>query len=196
MGSFHVLRHLLILILPLIASCSPSRDAHPKASSIVAEPQGLILQLDEGERRVRRTKAADVPGLPDPFILKVDRRNGASPDLVMGYEELAPGQAISPHSHVLADEIIFVHKGGGLVSLGRREAQVSAGATVYIPRNIRIALRNNGSEPLGIAFIFSKPGFEELMRENSVLEGETVTSQSAAERAEIQERHKWHTIRE
>lgn len=145
---------------------------------------------------MRRTKAAGVVGLPDPFILKVDRRNGGSKDLVMGYEELAPDQAISAHRHVVADEIIFVHKGTGLVTLGNRDATVGTGSTVYIPRNVRIALKNTGSEPLGIAFIFSKPGFEELMRENSVLEGEPVTVLSAEEQATIQARHKWHTVRE
>ena len=30
-----------------------------------------------------------------------------------GCEELAPGQAIQPHRHLLADEIIFVHRGTG-----------------------------------------------------------------------------------
>lgn len=114
----------------------------------------------------------------------------------MGYEELAPGQAITAHRHVLADEIIFVHKGTGLVTLGRRNASVGIGSTVYIPRDVRIALKNTGSEPLGIAFIFSKPGFEELMRENSVLEGEPVTVLTAKEQADIQARHKWHTVRE
>ena len=178
-------------------SCSPPGvDSRPAVKAEGTPPQGLILQAGEGERRVRRPKSAGEPGLPDPFILKVDRRNGGSPDLVMGYEELGPGQEIPPHSHLLADEIIFVHKGSGLVSLGDREATVSAGGTVYIPRNVQIGLKNTGSEPLGIAFIFSKPGFEELMRDNSVLEGEPVTPITAAERADIQARHSWHTVRE
>lgn len=167
----------------------------PPAEAVGAPLQGLILQAGEGERRVRRPKAAGEPGLPDPFIIKVDRRNGESSDLVMGYEELGPGQEIPAHSHLIADEIIFVHKGSGRVTLGDREATVSAGGTVYIPRNVRIGLMNTGSEPLGIAFIFSKPGFEELMRENSVLEGEPVTPISPEERAAIQSRHSWHTVR-
>jgi oxalate decarboxylase/phosphoglucose isomerase-like protein (cupin superfamily) len=81
-----------------------------------------------------------------------------------------------------------------VVSLGGRESPVSAGATVYIPRNVSISARNTGSEPLGLAFIFSKPGFEELMRENSVLEGQPVIPISAEERDRIRERHKWHTV--
>ena len=129
-----------------------------------------------------------------PFILKVDRRNGGSPDLVMGYEDIAPGAEIQLHRHLVADEIVFVHRGTGVATLGGREARVSAGATIYIPRNTTISLVNSGSEPLGVAFIFSKPGFEELMRDNSVPEGQPVTPMSAEERAQIQARHRWHTI--
>ena len=60
---------------------------------------GLILQVDEGERRVRRSRAEGAAGLTTPFILKVDRRNGASEKLVMGYEEIAPGDSIRSHRH-------------------------------------------------------------------------------------------------
>lgn len=149
---------------------------------------GLILGADEGERRVRRTVGKG------PFILKVDRQNGGSPDLVMGYEDIAPGAEIQPHTHLVADEILFVHRGSGVARLGGRESAVSSGSTVYIPRNVQISVRNTGSEPLGVAFVFSKPGFEELMRENSVPEGQPVIPLSAEERDAIRKRHSWHTI--
>ena len=116
---------------------------------------GLVLQADEGERRVRRNVGKG------PFIIKVDRQNGGSPDLVMGYEDIAPGAEIQPHTHLVADEILFIHHGSGIAKLGQRESPVSTGATVYIPRNVKISVRNTGHEPLGVAFIFSKPGFEE-----------------------------------
>jgi quercetin dioxygenase-like cupin family protein len=178
-----------LLALASVTSCSGNTPAHANfVHGTVAPSQGLILQLHEGERRVRRTAGKG------PFILKVDRRNGGSPDLVMGYEDIAPGAEIQLHRHLVADEIIFVHRGAGVATLGGREARVSAGATIYIPRNTTISLVNSGSEPLGIAFIFSKPGFEELMRDNSVLEGQPVTPMSAEERAQIQARHRWHTI--
>ena len=57
-------------------------------------------------------------------------------------------------------------------------------------------LRNTGTEPLAIAFIFSKPGFEELMRANSVLEGEPATPLTAAEQAQTRARNRWHTVHE
>jgi quercetin dioxygenase-like cupin family protein len=154
----------------------------------VAQAEGIILQIGEGERRVRRNAGKG------PFIIKVDRQNGGSSDLVMGYEEIAPGAEIQLHRHLIADEILFVHRGGGTASLNGRKAHVSAGATIYIPRNVTIGLVNDGTEPLGITFTFSKPGFEELMRDNSVLEGQPVIPMSADERARIQAKHRWHTI--
>ncbi|MEP6834874.1 MAG: hypothetical protein ABJB74_15910 [Gemmatimonas sp.] len=86
------------------------------------------------------------------------------------------------------------NRGTGVATLGARVSPVSAGATIYIPRHVQISLRNTGTEPLGVAFIFSKPGFEELMRDNSVREGQPVTPISAEERDQIRKRHSGHTI--
>lgn len=162
-------------------SATASRQLAPPASA------GLILQADEGERRVRRSAGKG------PFILKVDRVNGGSPDLVMGYEDIAPGAEIQPHTHLVADEILFIHSGSGVATLGARESLVSAGATIYIPRHVQIRVRNTGTQPLGVAFIFSKPGFEELMRDNSVREGQPVVPMTPEERDRIRKRHSWHT---
>lgn len=177
------------LAIVSLAACATSNTPRPKPiESAAARSEGLVLQIDEGERRVRRNAGKG------PFILKVDRQNGGSSELVMGYEDLAPGAEIQLHRHLVADEILFVHRGGGVASLNGRESHVSAGSTIYIPLNVTIGLVNTGSEPLGIAFVFSRPGFEELMRDNSVLEGQPVTPISAEERAQIQARHRWHTI--
>ena len=175
-----------IAVLGFCLSCNAPRATPPLA--LASRADGLILQDGEGERRVRRNAGKG------PFIIKVDRQNGGSPDLVMGYEEIAPGAEIQLHRHLVADEILFVHRGAGTASLNGRKARVSAGATIYVPRNGTIGLLNDGTEPLGITFTFSRPGFEELMRDNSVLEGQPVTPMSAEERARIQAKHRWHTI--
>ncbi|HEU4885015.1 MAG TPA: cupin domain-containing protein [Longimicrobium sp.] len=193
----HVLHAARLCAALLLAGCSPLRSGGAAASvsaDTVVHGEGLILGAEEGERRVRRPRPGGTAGLTAPFILKVDERNGGSPDLVMGYEDIPPGERIQPHQHLHADEIIFVHRGSGVATLGGREGAISAGSTVYIPRNTRVSLRNTGSEPLGIAFIFSKPGFEQLMRENSVPEGQPATPVSAEEFARIRARHRWHTV--
>jgi quercetin dioxygenase-like cupin family protein len=167
-------------------SCNVPRTT--PTAALAARNDGLILQSGEGERRVRRNAGKG------PFVIKVDRQNGGSPDLVMGYEDIAPGAEIQLHRHLVADEILFVHRGVGTASLNGRTAHVSAGATIYVPRNVTIGLVNDGTGPLGITFTFSRPGFEELMRDNSVLEGQPIIPISAEERARIQAKHSWHTI--
>jgi oxalate decarboxylase/phosphoglucose isomerase-like protein (cupin superfamily) len=131
-----------------------------------------------------------------PFILKVDPKNGGSPDLTMGYEDIPPGQGIPPHHHPLADEILFVHRGSGTASLGPRTAPVTTGTTIYIPRNTRISLQNTGTEPLSIAYIFSRPGFEDYLRETSVPEGQQAAPLSPEELARIRSRHPDHVVYE
>ena len=68
-----------------------------------------------------------------PRAAKVDRWDEGLGDLVMGYEDLPPGGVIPPHWHLLADEIIFVHRGSGVAWLGGREAAFGPGTTVYMP---------------------------------------------------------------
>jgi quercetin dioxygenase-like cupin family protein len=186
---------IAVAVLALVPSCTPSHAPAASGSADATIPgTPLILDASAGERRVRRPGAAQVRALDTPFIIKVDRRNGASQDLVMGTEDIAPGQAIPPHRHLLADEIVFIHRGTGVVELGDQRREVAEGATVYIPRNVRITLRNTGAAPMSIVFTFSKPGFEELMRENSVLEGQPVVALSDAERTATRARHRWHTV--
>lgn len=178
-----------------VSSCqgAPHPDARREHSITRGPAVPLVLAVDEGERRIRR---AQTTGVSSPFIIKIDGRNGGSADLVMGYEDIPPGQAITPHRHREADEIIFVHRGSGVVELGTRTRAFATGATIYIPKGVRISVRNTGNEPIAIAFVFSKPGFEEYLRETSVLEGEAVTPMSAGERAAIRVRHQWHTVYE
>jgi quercetin dioxygenase-like cupin family protein len=177
------------LVIAGLPGCAAAHHPAAAPSGAALGPQTpLVLQAEEGERRVRRNAGKG------PFIIKVDRVNGGSPDLVMGYEDIAPGAEIQLHRHLVADEILFVHRGTGTVTLGGQVAVVRAGATVYIPRDVTIRLVNTGTEPLGVVFVFSKPGFEELMRDNSVPEGQPVTPMTAEERARIQAKHRWHTI--
>lgn len=82
------------------------------------------------------------------------------------------------------------------MELGNQARAVGEGATIYIPKDVRIALRNTGTEPLSIAFVFSKPGFEDYLRDTSVPEGQPVSPLSDAERAAIRARHQGHTVYE
>ena len=156
-----------------------------------APTKPLILKIDEGERRRRRFAIS----APD-FILKVDPLNGGSKDITMGYEDIPPGGVIPPHWHKMADEILFIHRGSGTVELGDQKEAFTEGATIFIPKDVRVTVRNTGSGPLSVAFFFSKPGFDTFLREMSALEGESFVPLSAQELRAIRKRHEWHTVYE
>jgi len=184
-----------LFFLVVVGACQtartvPSHDGcAPTVPTGAVSPTGLVLQENEGERRDRL-------GGHFPFIIKVDRLNGGSRQLVMGYEDVAPGQVIPPHRHLTADEIIFVHHGSGVAILGQQETPIKEGATVYIPRDTRVSLRNTGSGPMTIAFFFSGPGFEQLLRDMSVREGEPPPPLSPAEVARLVRMHSCHVVYE
>jgi quercetin dioxygenase-like cupin family protein len=169
-----------------VAAKPQAPSAGATASEVARAP--LILAAGEGERRIRRVMGGALA------IIKVDRRNGGSPDLMMGYEELPPGQAIQPHRHPAMDEIVFVHRGTGTAELGDRTAAVGPGVTVFIPQGTRVMLRNTGTEPLAVAYFFSQPGYEEYLRDTSVPDGQPAPPLSGSELAMIRERHKRHIV--
>lgn len=153
---------------------------------------GMILREDEGEVRTQRPPPGGVGGLDTPFIIKVDQKNGNSPDLVMISRDVEPAKAIAPHHHPSYGEILFIHRGSGVASLGSREATITAGATIYIPPGTRAAVRNTGTGPLTTVAIFAKPGFEQYLRDVSVPNGEPAPPLTAEELSTIRARHKAH----
>lgn len=67
------------------------------------------------------------------------------------------------------------------VHLGEAVRVVHAGATVFIPAGTRVSVANIGHDAIKLAFIFSAPGFEGFMREESVRLGERNTPVSKSD---------------
>jgi quercetin dioxygenase-like cupin family protein len=83
-----------------------------------------VFQADEGDRWML---------LGDkPLIFKVDPVSTGSDTLVVGTEEVPPGNRIPAHKHLYEDEVIFVHKGAVRVTLAGRQYEARTGATVFI----------------------------------------------------------------
>ena len=135
----------------------------------------LLLEGNEGELRTRRIHTDNTAPASSQFMLKVSPKNNGSEHLVAGTEKLAPGAAIPKHRHLTQDEILLMDGGKAHVWLGDQERDLHAGGLVFIPANTWVSLKNIGSEPIGLTFIFSAPGFEDTMRCNSVPAGETPT---------------------
>ena len=177
--NWHHLTFAAVISAAVLVADSSALAQNPQqfpVNASMTSTAGLILKESEGELRVRRPQGNGGPdGIPS-FIIKVDRKYGESSSFFMGMENIPPGKRIRLHHHPHAEEILFVHRGAGIARLGAREVAVSTGATVYIPRNVSVGLRNTGTETLSLVFIFPEPdGMSGQMRSGSVPEGETPT---------------------
>lgn len=101
---------------------------------------------------------------------------------------------IQRHYHPHADEIVFVHRGRGVAMLNDRRADVAAGATIYIPHGTRVTLRNTGTEPIAIAFVFADPTMSNYFRDGTALEGQPAPPMTAADVAARRARHREHIV--
>ena len=182
-----------LLIATLTETTGAQRATQVRTS---AAGVGLVLQAGDGERRVRRPRPDSAGRVAAAaMIIKVDQKNGGSPDFFMATEDIAPGDAIAPHLHPEYDEILFVHRGQGLATLGTRQMAVTEGATIYVPPNTRVSLKNTGTEKLSIVFIFPRPAtVSAYYRELTVAEGQPAVPFSVAEFAAFRARHRGHVM--
>ena len=153
-------------------SQSNQSNAAPSSGTNV---KPLLLEKNEGELRTRRIHTDASAPASSQFMLKVSPKTNSSQHLVAGTEEPPPGATLPKHRHLAQDEIVLIHSGKAHVWLGDQERDLHAGGLVFIPSNTWVSLKNIGTEPISLTFIFSAPGFEDTMRCNSVPAGETPT---------------------
>jgi quercetin dioxygenase-like cupin family protein len=153
-------------------------SAHTTESSASAprEPQPAVIAAEEGERRYLRGGTA-------PLLIKVDPVTTGSRRMVLGSSDMPPGDAIRVHRHLREDEIILITRGTARVQLGTQMYTAGTGGTVFIPQGTCIAVENVGADTLTMVFIFSSPGFEQVLREVSSAEGAPVKPFSPEMRA-------------
>ena len=163
-----------MIVVGLCSAFPQSNPARPTSSSETTV-KALLLEKNEGELRTRRIHTDATVPASSQFMLKVSPKNNGSQHLVAGTEEVAPGATLPKHRHLAQDEIVLIHSGKAHVWLGEQERDLHAGGLVFIPANTWVSLKNIGTEPVSLTFVFSAPGFEDTMRCNSVPAGETPT---------------------
>lgn len=177
----------LAAMLIAVGICRAQSDR----SSSAPTPTGarpLLLEKNEGETRIRRNAAAST------FMLKVSPKNNDSQRLVLGEEDLAPGDVIPRHKHLEQDEILLIHTGTAHIRLGDQERDLHAGGLVFIPQETWISVKNIGADAVHLVFIFSAPGFEDGLRCISVPANEKPTPMTVEERSEC--KHLAHAVYE
>jgi quercetin dioxygenase-like cupin family protein len=170
----------LTIVAILMSAPTARRSLSPTTVSATGgafnEPRPAVIGATEGERRFLRGGTA-------PLLIKVDPLTTGSRRLVLGSSDLPPGDAIGVHRHLREDEIILITRGTARVQLGREYYIGGPGATVFIPQGTCIAVENVGTDTLSNVFIFSSPGFEEVLRAVSSAAGAPPKTVSPSERA-------------
>ena len=84
-------------------------------------------------------------------------------------EQLAPAGFGPPlHVHHIEDELFFIVDGTVRFRCGDRDIDVTAGASVFLPKSIPHAFRVQGSNPARLLQFTSPGGFDQFVEEVSV----------------------------
>jgi mannose-6-phosphate isomerase-like protein (cupin superfamily) len=106
-----------------------------------------------------------------PITIKISKTKHGVDGISFCVEDQSPGRKMRIHKHLNNDELIFIHKGEGTLTLGEESIQVKTGDVVFVPRDTWHGLDNTGKENLLMVFQYSPAGFEEYFIENGTLVG-------------------------
>ena len=105
-------------------------------------------------------KSADkYPGLR--WKLLIDKDFNGSTGLSLGYAEMVPGGDLTLHYHS-PDEIYVITNGEGILNKSGKLETIKKGDVVYIGKNEKHALKNDGKETLEFYWIFPTDRFSEV----------------------------------
>ena len=133
------------------------------SQSASGNDKGLIVREAEGIHILTRRKV--------PVTIKISKTKHGIDGISFCTEDMTPGRKMRIHKHLNNDELIFIHKGEGTLTLDEQLVEVKTGDVVFIPRDTWHGLDNTGNENLLMAFQYSPAGFEEYFIENGTPAG-------------------------
>ena len=99
------------------------------------------------------------PGVRWKFLIDSDYTK--SSELSLGFAEIDPGGDLILHYHSPA-EIYVITDGSGTLNKSGEFEEIKKGDVVYIAKNEKHALKNNGKETLKFYWIFPTDRFSEV----------------------------------
>jgi mannose-6-phosphate isomerase-like protein (cupin superfamily) len=120
--------------------------------------KGIVLHEDEGIHILTRRKV--------PITVKISKAKHGVSGISFLVEKMDPGRKMRVHKHLDNDELIFIHRGQGTLTLGDELIEVKTGTVAFVPRGTWHGLDNTGNENLQMIFQYSPAGFEEFFIEN------------------------------
>jgi len=124
---------------------------------------GIIVREEEGIHLLTRRKV--------PITIKISKAKHGVEGISFCVEDQTPGRKMRVHKHLNHDELIFIHKGEGTMTLDEQSIPIKTGDVVFVPRGTWHGLDNTGKDNLIMIFQYSPAGFEEYFVENGTLEG-------------------------
>jgi mannose-6-phosphate isomerase-like protein (cupin superfamily) len=83
----------------------------------------------------------------------IDRTTSDIERCSLAEEVLPVGAAVGRHHHLETEEVYYILKGTGRMSVGCDVREVSPGDAIFIPRGHAHTLKNTGSEPMTILLV-------------------------------------------
>lgn len=83
----------------------------------------------------------------------VDRTTSQTKLCSLAEETLPAGCAVTPHHHLKTEEVYYILRGRGRMTIGDETREVEAGDAIFIPRKMTHTLLNTGAEPMTILLV-------------------------------------------
>ena len=147
--------------------CSALFSGLPKISFAKAAPnndKGFVVHENEGIHILTGRRKV-------PITIKISKTKQGVGGVSFCVEDQSPGRKMRIHKHLDNDELIFIHKGEGTLTLDEQLIEVKTGDVAFVPRGTWHGLDNTGKENLLMAFQYSPAGFEDYFIENGTLVG-------------------------
>ncbi|MEO8406106.1 MAG: cupin domain-containing protein [Chitinophagaceae bacterium] len=162
----------------IVGFCTAFFTGLPKISfgkSGATIDKGIVVRENEGTHILTRRKV--------PVNIKISKSKHGIEGISFCVEDQSPGRKMRIHKHLNNDELIFIHKGEGVLTLDNESIEVKTGDVVFVPRDTWHGLDNTGKESLLMVFQYSPAGFEEYFIENGTLAGEPAKEKTEEEYA-------------
>ena len=103
---------------------------------------------------VNRQRAAVINTPHGSEIRPLIDRTTSTIELCSLAEEVLPvGATVARHYHLLTEEVYYIVRGSGRMTVGAEMREVSAGDAVFIPRGQTHTLENTGLEPMTVLLV-------------------------------------------
>ena len=165
----------------LAAACLGHQSGRTEAAPPAGVSQPAVFAPGEGEKLLMYDGRH--------VVLKTTREATGASQLFVGTEALPPGTSIPVHSHDGYEEVIFIHEGQAVLTLGEQTFAAGPATTLFIPAGTWHGVASSGEDKATMLFIFPNLEMADFFRTVGFAEGEAPPDLSGEDWARILEKH-------